>query len=54
MLVEGSEQFAISLAERLLEQLSLPATVGDRTLAFGASIGIVDRTRPTAARDARS
>ena len=41
VLVEGSEQFAISLADRLLEQLSLPATVGDRTLAFGASIGIV-------------
>jgi diguanylate cyclase (GGDEF)-like protein/PAS domain S-box-containing protein len=41
VLVEGSEQFAISLATQLLEQLSLPATVGDRTLAFGASIGIV-------------
>ena len=41
VLVEGSEQFAISLAIQLLEQLSLPATVGDRTLAFGASIGIV-------------
>ena len=37
----GSEPFAVALAERLLEQLSLPATVADRTLAFGASIGIV-------------
>ena len=36
-----NEQFAVALAERLLEQLSLPATVADRTLAFGASIGIV-------------
>jgi diguanylate cyclase (GGDEF)-like protein/PAS domain S-box-containing protein len=41
VLVEGSEQFAVALAERLLAQLSLPATVADRTLAFGASIGIV-------------
>ena len=41
VLVEGNEQFAVALAERLLEQLSLPATVADRTLAFGASIGIV-------------
>jgi diguanylate cyclase (GGDEF)-like protein/PAS domain S-box-containing protein len=41
VLVEGTEQFATALAERLLEQLSLPASVADRTLAFGASIGIV-------------
>jgi diguanylate cyclase (GGDEF)-like protein/PAS domain S-box-containing protein len=41
VLIEGSESFAVALAERLLERLSLPATVGDRTLAFGASIGIV-------------
>ncbi|MDP9259438.1 MAG: EAL domain-containing protein [Actinomycetota bacterium] len=41
VLVEGGEQFAIALAERLLKRLSLPATVADRTLAFGASIGIV-------------
>ena len=37
----AARPFAISLAERLLERLSLPATVADRTLAFGASIGIV-------------
>jgi diguanylate cyclase (GGDEF)-like protein/PAS domain S-box-containing protein len=41
VLVEGGEQFAVGLAERLLERLSQPATVADRTLAFGASIGIV-------------
>jgi diguanylate cyclase (GGDEF)-like protein/PAS domain S-box-containing protein len=42
VLVEGgSEAYAITLAERLLERLSEPATVADRTLAFGASIGIV-------------
>jgi diguanylate cyclase (GGDEF)-like protein/PAS domain S-box-containing protein len=41
VLVEGSEAFALALADRLLERLSLPATVSGRTLAFGASIGIV-------------
>jgi len=41
VLVEGGEQYAIALADRLLRRLSLPATVADRTLAFGASIGIV-------------
>jgi diguanylate cyclase (GGDEF)-like protein/PAS domain S-box-containing protein len=42
VLVEnGSEAYATALAGRLLERLSQPATVGDRTLAFGASIGIV-------------
>jgi diguanylate cyclase (GGDEF)-like protein/PAS domain S-box-containing protein len=41
VLVEGGEQFAVGLAGRLLERLSQPATVADRTLAFGASIGIV-------------
>jgi diguanylate cyclase (GGDEF)-like protein/PAS domain S-box-containing protein len=41
VLVEGGETYAIALAGRLLERLSLPATVADRTLAFGASIGIV-------------
>jgi diguanylate cyclase (GGDEF)-like protein/PAS domain S-box-containing protein len=42
VLVEGgAESYATALAERLLERLSLPATVADRTLAFGASIGIV-------------
>ena len=42
VLVEGgSEAYATALAGRLLERLSLPATVADRTLAFGASIGIV-------------
>jgi diguanylate cyclase (GGDEF)-like protein/PAS domain S-box-containing protein len=42
VLVENAaEAYAIALAGRLLERLSQPATVGDRTLAFGASIGIV-------------
>ena len=41
VLVEGGEQFATALAVRLLERLSHPATVAGRTLAFGASIGIV-------------
>ncbi len=42
VLVEnGSETYATALAGRLLERLSQPATVGDRTLAFGASVGIV-------------
>ncbi|MDX6600419.1 MAG: hypothetical protein QOE87_4306 [Gaiellales bacterium] len=38
---DGNETYATALAQRLLESLSQPATVGDRTLAFGASIGIV-------------
>jgi diguanylate cyclase (GGDEF)-like protein/PAS domain S-box-containing protein len=38
---DGSEAYAVALAQRLLERLSQPATVADRTLAFGASIGIV-------------
>jgi diguanylate cyclase (GGDEF)-like protein/PAS domain S-box-containing protein len=38
---DGSEAYASALAGRLLERLSQPATVADRTLAFGASIGIV-------------
>jgi diguanylate cyclase (GGDEF)-like protein/PAS domain S-box-containing protein len=42
VLVEGGgEAYAISLAERLLARLSEPAIVAGRTLAFGASIGIV-------------
>ena len=41
VLVEGGETYAIALAGRLLERLSMPATVAERTLAFGASIGIV-------------
>ncbi|MDX6621978.1 MAG: hypothetical protein QOK36_4364 [Gaiellales bacterium] len=42
VLVEGgTETHAVALADRLLARLSRPATVGDRTLAFGASIGIV-------------
>jgi diguanylate cyclase (GGDEF)-like protein/PAS domain S-box-containing protein len=42
VLVEGGgETFAIALADRLLECVSRPATVADRTLTFGASIGIV-------------
>jgi diguanylate cyclase (GGDEF)-like protein len=42
VLVEGgTETQAVALADRLLARLSRPATVGDRTLAFGASIGIV-------------
>jgi diguanylate cyclase (GGDEF)-like protein/PAS domain S-box-containing protein len=42
VLVENAgEAYATALAGRLLERLSQPATVGDRTLAFGASIGIV-------------
>jgi diguanylate cyclase (GGDEF)-like protein/PAS domain S-box-containing protein len=41
VLVEGgSETFATALADRLLDCLSRPATVADRALAFGASIGI--------------
>ena len=38
---DGSEAYATALAHRLLERLSQPANVADRTLAFGASIGIV-------------
>jgi diguanylate cyclase (GGDEF)-like protein/PAS domain S-box-containing protein len=38
---DGSEAHATALAGRLLDRLSQPATVADRTLAFGASIGIV-------------
>jgi diguanylate cyclase (GGDEF)-like protein/PAS domain S-box-containing protein len=42
VLVENAgETYATALAGRLLERLSQPATVGDRTLAFGASVGIV-------------
>ncbi len=37
----GGVQQAVALADRLLERLSMPATVADRTLTFGASIGIV-------------
>jgi diguanylate cyclase (GGDEF)-like protein/PAS domain S-box-containing protein len=41
LLEGGGETPAIALADRLLERLSTPITVADRTLAFGASIGIV-------------
>jgi diguanylate cyclase (GGDEF)-like protein/PAS domain S-box-containing protein len=41
LIEDGSEAFAITVADRVLESLSRPAIVGDRTLTFGASIGIV-------------
>jgi diguanylate cyclase (GGDEF)-like protein/PAS domain S-box-containing protein len=45
VLMEGAgETPAVALADRLLERLSMPATVADRTLTFGASIGIVIQT----------
>jgi diguanylate cyclase (GGDEF)-like protein/PAS domain S-box-containing protein len=41
LLEDSDEPYASALAKRLLERLSQPVNVADRTLAFGASIGIV-------------
>ena len=55
VLVEGgSERSPPRLADRLLDCLSRPATVADRTLAFGASIGIATHVGRGHGRAARN
>ena len=51
LMEDAGEAPAVVLADRLLERLSMPAVVADRTLTFGASIGVVTQTGGSAGRE---